>query len=129
MYYIPYMILQNQLADLSRAKLIIEGVEVFFERSSNANTFVVKADIHFTCEQMDSCLIEALESLDFVNIQKCKAYLKANPSHHVVSLIKETSSLGSFLEFKDSMRVFMELYDFWKSVVDDLVKSRGVLVF
>jgi hypothetical protein len=128
-YYIPYLILTNQLADVSKAKLIIEGIEVFFEKTSQKNTWIIKADIHFACDEMGPGFIDALESLDFVNIQRCKAYLKAFPKEGCVCLIKESSSLGSFIEFKEAMKVFMELYDFWKSVVDDLVKSRGVLVF
>ena len=129
MYYIPYMILTNQLANLSKAKIIIEGIEVFFEKTSQKNTWIIRADIHFACDEMGPGFIDALESLDFVNIQRCKAHLKASPKEGSVSLFKESSSLGSFVEFKDAMNVFMELYDFWKSVVDDLVKSRGVLVF
>jgi hypothetical protein len=128
-YYIPYMILKNQLQDLCKAKLIIEGVEVFFEKVPHKNSWIIKADIHFTCEEMGPGFIEAIESLDFVTIQRCKAHLKAKPKAGYVSLIKESSSIRSFAEFKESMKVFMELFDFWKSVVDDLVKSRGILVF
>lgn len=123
------MILKNQLQDLSKAKLIIEGVEVFFEKTSNKNSWIIKADIQFTCEDMGPGFIEAIESLEFVTIQKCKAHLKAYPEAGRVCLIKESDSIGSFVEFKESMNVFMELFDFWKSVVDDLVKSRGILVF
>lgn len=127
MYYIPYMILKNQLMDVSKAKLIIEGVEVFFEKAEQANAWKITAHIHFECDNMTKGLIETIEALDFVTIKQCKAHLKAFPSDGVVALVKETRSLQSFSQFKETMRVFMELFDFWKSVVDDVVKSRNLL--
>jgi hypothetical protein len=124
-YYIPYMILKNQLIDKRKAKLIIEGVEVYVEMGPQKNAWVIKARIYYPPEIQTPSLQEHLNSLNYVNISE--GYLKAYPEEGFVVLSQETREFLSFLLFKSRMQEFMKTYDFWKSIVDDMIKNERAL--
>lgn len=125
MYYIPYMILKNQLMDHSKAKLIIEGVEVYFELLPGNNCWVLKARIYYPSEVDSPSLQDTLHSLNYVKIQG--GNLKVYPEEGFVVLSQETKDLLSFLLFKSTMEDFMHIYDFWKGIVDDMINSHRTL--
>ena len=128
MYYIPYMILKNQLMDEKKAKLIIEGVEVFFEANPEKKSCTVKAKIYYPLESLTSSLKENLHSLDYVKLQGKGGYLKAYPEDGFVILCQDIKVISSFTLFKLAMKHYMSTYDLWRSVVDDMIKSDGLLL-
>ena len=119
------MILKNQLTDQCKAKLIIEGVEVYFERLPENGKWIIRAKIDYTSEANSPSLSENILSLDYVKIDS--GYLKACPEDNYVILIQEMHDLFSFDFFKDAMQNYMSRYDFWKSVVEDMIKNEDVL--
>lgn len=125
MYYIPYMILKNQLKDQSKAKLIIEGVEVYFETIPQNGKWIIRAKIEYTSEIKAESLKETLETLDHVRLEE--GYLRVYLEEGFVLFHKETHDLFSFDLFKDTMNRFMSTYDFWKSIVEDMIKSQNAL--
>ena len=128
MYYIPYMLLKNQLLDHSKAKLIVEGIEVYFEVDQETQKWTIKANIPFYVEEMSGAFIETIESLYYVKIHKARAFLKVFLEEGVVAFSSEVSEITSFICFKESMKVFMELFDFWRSVVEDIVKNEEIYI-
>lgn len=129
MYYLPYMILKSHLIDQNKAKLIIEGVEVFFEKRPGSKIITVYAHVHFDIDALNEMLNETLNSLTYIKIKNGVGELKAFPEEGFVSIVSSFSSIDTFIGFKDNMKAFMELFDFWKSVVDDVVKTEGSLVY
>ena len=125
-YYLPYMILKNQLMGQSKAKLIIEGVEVYFEKLPGENRWLIKARMYYSPEVQTRSLQDNLQTLDHVKISR--GHLKAYPEEGFVVLYQETEALSGFILFKSTMKDFMSSYDFWRSVVDDMIKSDGVLL-
>lgn len=128
MYYIPYMILRNQLMDEKKAKLIIEGIEVFYESNPEKNSCTVKAKIYFPLESLTSSLKENLMTLDYVKLQGKGAYLRAYPEEGFVIFCQDIKVISSFTLFKLAMKHYMSTYDLWRSVVEDMVKSDGLLL-
>lgn len=125
-YYIPYMILKNQLIDKRRAKLIIEGVEVYFEMLAHSNYWVLKARIYYPLESNSQVLQDLLLSLNYVNIPQ--GNLRVYPEEGYVILSQDTPNLLNFASFRSTMEEFMKIHDFWKSVVDDMIKSESFLL-
>ena len=64
------MLLKNQLLDHSKAKLIVEGIEVYFEVDQETQKWTIKANIPFYVEEMSGAFIETIESLNYVKIHK-----------------------------------------------------------
>ena len=124
MYYLPYMILKNQLLDKRRAKLIIEGVEVYFEMLAEGSHWTLKARIHYEAES--SALQDLLQSLNYVRLPQ--GNLKVYPEESCVVLTQETPNLLHFLLFKSTMEQFMKTHDFWKGIVDDMIKSEASIL-
>lgn len=118
------MILKNQLKDQSKAKLIIEGVEVYFEALPDSGKWVIRAKIEYNLEAHSLSLNESIESLDYVKIDS--GYLKAYLEEGFVLFHQETQDPFSFSLFKDAIEHFMSIYDFWKSVVEDMIKNEDV---
>lgn len=127
MYHIPYMILTSQISDYDRAKLIIEGVEVYFERQNLQGLWLIKARIYYPLDCLTDDLKETLESLDHINVHGGGA-LKAYPEKGFVVFSKEYLAPLNESMFKSNIVEFMSKYDFWKSVVDDMIKSEGLLL-
>ena len=111
-----------------KAKLIIEGVEVFFESNPEGNSCLVKSKIYYPLECLTSSLKENLSTLNYVKLQGKGAYLKAYPEEGFVLLCQDIKSVTSFTLFKLAMKHYMSTYDLWKSVVDDMIKSDGLLL-
>lgn len=128
MYYIPYTILKNQLLDKSKAKLIIEGVEVFFETISGKNLCRVSAKIYCNVDFLTSSLKENLSSLEYLRLHNKGIALKVCLDEGCVVITQELKVLSGFMLFKASIQTFMSTYDFWKSVVEDMVKSDSLFV-
>lgn len=122
------MILKNQLMDEKKSKLIIEGIEVFFEANPEKKTCIVKAKIYFPLESLTSSLRENLFSLDYVKLQGKGGYLKAYPDEGFVILCQDIKAISNFSLFKLAMKHYMSTYDFWRSVVDDMITSDGLLL-
>lgn len=128
MYYIPYTILKNQLLDKSKAKLIIEGVEVFFEALSDKNLCKVSAKIYCDVDSLTSSLKENLSSLQYLRLHNKGISLKVCLEEGCVILSQDLKVLSGFMLFKASVETFMSTYDFWKSIVEDMVKSDSLFV-
>jgi len=127
-YYIPYMLLKHQLIDQCKAKLIIEGVEVYFEAHPTKGTWLIKANIDYPLEELTPTLQDNLQSLNYVKIQSHGGFLKAYPKEGFVVVFQEIKIASDFILFKAAMKEFMSIYDLWKSVVDDIVRSDGLLL-
>lgn len=127
MYYTPFLILQSQLTDQKKAKLIIEGVEVFFQVIPDLNKWILKAKLFIPLESLTDELEETLSTLDFVNLGK-KVTMKAYPKEGFVILTYIGEASENFLHFRGLVKDFMSNYDLWKSVIDDMVKNEGLLL-
>jgi hypothetical protein len=123
-YYIPYLILKNQLKDHCKAKLIIEGVEVYFEKGASQDQWLIRANIEYAYEGKNSSLQEIIRSLDKLAIEN--GYLRTYPEEGVVILVQEIEPLNHFTSFKEAIEKYMVIYDFWKSIVEDMMKSKGL---
>jgi hypothetical protein len=127
MYYTPFLILQSQLLDQKKAKLIVEGIEIYFQVHLEEDKWILKAKLYVPLESLTSYLEETLSSLDYVNLGKGAA-MKAYPEEGFVVLTHISESSKSFLHFRGLIKDFMSNYDLWKSVIDDMVKSEGLLL-
>ena len=127
MYYLPYMLLRHQLIDHHKAKLIIEGVEVYFEAHPVKEMWTVRAHIDYAPEVMTASLKENLLSLNQLKLHRCGGCLKAYPEEGFVVFSQPMKVATDFLLFKAAMKEFMATYDLWKSVVEDMMKSEGLL--
>lgn len=114
--------------DQRRAKLIIEGVEVYFEAHPTREFWVVKANIDYPLEALTTTLKDNLQTLDYVKIQLHGGSLKAYPEEGFIVMSQEMKASSDFLLFKAAMKEFMSIYDLWKSVVDDMIRSDGLLI-
>lgn len=127
MYHTPFLILQSQLSDQKKAKLIVEGIEVFFQALDDEGVWVIKAKLYIPPESLSDSLKETLSSLDHIKASQ-GVRLKAYPEEGFVILTHITKASESFMHFKGLMKDFMSNYDLWKSVVDDMVRSEGILL-
>lgn len=127
MYYIPYLVVKSQLVDRSRAKLIVEGVEVFIQTSSENKVWTFEAKIGCQYEQLTDFLKDNLMGLNDIKSQFSKALLRAYPEDGFVLISQKFPEVHGYLEFKNTMELFMTSFDFWKSVVDDVVNHENLL--
>ncbi len=127
MFYTPFLLLQSQLLDQRKAKIIIEGVEVFFQALPEHDKWVLKAKIFIPLESLTQALEEELTSLDEVQTGK-GVLIKTIPDEGVVTISYIAKASSSFLQFKALIHDFMSSYDLWKSVTDDMIKNEGLLL-
>lgn len=118
------MILKNQLKDECKAKLIIEGIEVYFETIPDKGKWTIKAKIEYTPEDVTPSLNEIIQSLDFVKIEN--GSLISFPEEGFIVLSLEMGDLFSFSLFKEAIKSYMNIYDFWKSILEDMIKSKNL---
>ena len=114
--------------DQRKAKLIIEGVEVYFQEHPTRGSWIIKANIDYPLEELTPTLMDNLQSLDCVKIQLHGGSLKAYPEEGFVLVSQEIKISSDFLLFKAAMKEFMSIYDLWKSVIDDMIRSDGLLL-
>ncbi len=114
--------------DQRRAKLIIEGVEIYFETHPTKESWVIKANIDYPPEVLTATLKDTLQTLHYVKIQLHGGSLKAYPEEGFIVVSQEMKVASDFLLFKAAMKEFMSIYDLWKCVVDDMIRSDGLLI-
>ena len=126
MYQIPYMILKSQLADQTKAKLIIEGIEVYFEKNRQNNKWTIKASIPFFSDATSNSVLQTLQDLDCAGLKKVQAKLEVYLEQGVAVFVQNVGFIDSYMTFKETVEAFMKLYDFWKSIVEDVIKSESL---
>lgn len=124
MYHIPYMILNHQLVDQSKAKLIIEGVEVYFIKDRCKSDWTIKASIPLFSEALSCMTTQVLEDLDSISLKKASAKIELYLEEGCALFSQDVSPISSYDGFKQTIESFMQLYDFWRSIVEDIVKSE-----
>jgi len=123
------MVLKHQLKEQGKSKLIIEGVEVYFEKCALSGGVLIKGSIPFCAKDLTLSVHETLKNLDAQALHKASAKIEIYAKEGYALFVQKTIELDSFVSFENTIKAFMKIFHFWSSIVEDVLNSQKLLAF
>lgn len=127
MFNTLFLILKAQLTDQKKAKIIVEGVEIYFSIQEDHQIWNLSSKIYVPTPEMTEDLKELVHGISDMKTKKNQSLKFIEKSGVVVFSMKAPLAMN-IVDFKQLIKVYMESYDLWKSVMDDLVESEGLVL-
>ena len=115
--------LLSQLKHQIHIKVVCEDVEIFIDTFADGGSWQMQARLFTGHGALPKHVKEILTSMHLFRWQSNGPYLKANREMGTVDLITTITPITSFIEFKKTVKSFLEVYSLW----DDFLSEKKSL--
>jgi hypothetical protein len=127
MSYDAFLLVMSQLAGKKKARVVIQGLVIFFEPSHKQNHWVLSTQIFSGEGYLPSSVRSCVSSGGMLRWQHRGAYLKLDPKTHSVHLIEEIQmEENQYIPFKSYLNEFLSVATEWKDILHELADRDSV---
>ena len=127
MSYKAFLIVMSQLAGNRKARVIVQGNTIFFEKIKK-NHWIVYTPVYSGDDYLPPSVRSCVPSHGTLRWQNKGAYLKLDPLSHSVYLFEEIElEEGKYIPFKHHLSNFSSIAAEWKEILQDFAERDSVL--
>jgi len=124
MSYDAFLLVMSQLAGKRKARVVIQGVVIFFEVSPRKNHFTLYTKVYSGDGYLPKNVRSCVSSSGVLRWQHSGAYLKLDPLTHCVYLFQEIKmEEGKYIPFKHHLSDFSMVAAEWREIFQDFAEQ------
>jgi hypothetical protein len=129
MLHDAFLLVMSQLAGNRKARVVIQGMTIFFETSERTNHLTLYTKIYSGDCALPQNVRSCISSSGMLRWQARGAYLKLDAATHCVYLIQEIDmETGKYIPFKHYVSDFSTVAAEWREILQDFEDSSSVHV-
>jgi len=125
MAYDAFLLASSQLRERGKARLVIDGENLFIESAQIKNRWLLYTRVYFGEGYLPNSIRSCVSSSGVLRWQQTGAYLKLDPLTYSVFLFQEVEmEEGKYIPFRHHLSDFTKVAAEWREILHDFEQAE-----